>query len=985
MHSTEFVVAIPDRRNSESAVSRIANFTRKNRQLRSFSLRGAILGCAALVLPLCAAAQTAPDAIFGSDTITTYAGNGTPGYTGDGSKATVAEMNQPLGIAVYKGNLYIADRANGVIREVTSGGTISTVAGNYSIRNTQPYRGDGGPATSASLRDPSDVAFDSLGNMYIADYGDNVIRVVNATTSVISTYAGTGTAGYNGDGGTATLAALSGPYAIAVDGANNLYISDNGNNAIREVTSKTGIINTIAGTGVSGSAGDGGLAVNAELNGPQGLAFNTANKSLYFADNGNSKIRAINASGTISTFAGTGTAGNTSASGRAACTAGEATAANLSGVQDIVFDAWGNAYISNAFNFGAPYGFALVCKIDTTGTISVVAGTASDSYGGDGGPANNAAMNDPVFLAIDAASNNLYIDDYNNYRIRKVAYNTGPHPTTTAVVCQPNPQTQGNEATCTATVTPVVTGTEAPAGTVTFLIDGATTGTAESLNSSGDAVYATSSLALGTHTIEASYAGDTNTNYASSIGETTETISKPMPTTPIFTPAAGVYSPSVSVTISDTTSGATIYYTIDGTTPATSVTGSTMKYTAPILVNKTVTIEAIATASGDNPSAVGSATYTIASPTGPLQFVPVTPCRIVDTRNATGAFGGPELAANATRTFDVPQSSCNIPAEATAYSLNVTVVPTASLGYLTIWPAGVAQPTVSTLNSDGRVKANATITPAGTNGGVNVFASDATQFILDIDGYFIPQGISASGLQFFPLTPCRVADTRDATGTLGGPSLAAATVRAFPIQSSSCRVPSTAKAYSLNVTAVPHESLGFLTAWPTGENQPVVSTLNATTGAVTANAAIVPAGTSGDVSIYVSDASDVILDINGYFAPPATGGLSLYSVTPCRVLDTRNSSAVDGTLAVAVHGSACAPSATAQAYVLNATVVPTASLSFLSLWAAGEAQPVVSTLNANDGAVTSNMAIVPTTNGIINAFASDSTNLILDISSYFAP
>src|ERR1700733_14484424 len=112
MHSTEFVVAIPDRRDSEYDVSRIANFTRKNRQLRSFSLRGAILGCAALVLSLGATAQNKPDAIFGSDTITTYAGNGTPGYTGDGSKATVAEMNQPSGIAVYKGNLYIADRLN---------------------------------------------------------------------------------------------------------------------------------------------------------------------------------------------------------------------------------------------------------------------------------------------------------------------------------------------------------------------------------------------------------------------------------------------------------------------------------------------------------------------------------------------------------------------------------------------------------------------------------------------------------------------------------------------------------------------------------------------------------------------------------------------------------------------------------------------------------------------------------------------------------
>jgi hypothetical protein len=375
-----------------------------------------------------------------------------------------------------------------------------------------------------------------------------------------------------------------------------------------------------------------------------------------------------------------------------------------------------------------------------------------------------------------------------------------------------------------------------------------------------------------------------------------------------------------------------------------------------------------------------------ASTTSALQFIPITPCRIADTRKPTGAFGGPELAAAATRTFDVPQSDCGIPSAAAAYSLNVTVVPVQSLDYLTIWPAGEAQPTVSTLNSDGRVKANATITPAGTSGGVSVFTSDATQFILDIDGYFLPAGTSTAGLEFYPLPPCRTADTRNPDGALGGPAIAAGTARAFPVQSSDCGIPATAQAYSLNVTAVPHGSLGFLTVWPTGESQPEVSTLNSSTGAVTANAAIVPAGNGGDVSIFASDLADVILDVNGYFAPPATGGLSLYTVSPCRALDTRSGlGAFDGTLTVPIHGSTCAPPTTAKAYVLNATVVPSSSLSYLTLWAAGEAQPDVSTLNASDGAVTSNMAIVPTANGSVDAFSTNSTQLLLDLSSYFAP
>jgi hypothetical protein len=369
-----------------------------------------------------------------------------------------------------------------------------------------------------------------------------------------------------------------------------------------------------------------------------------------------------------------------------------------------------------------------------------------------------------------------------------------------------------------------------------------------------------------------------------------------------------------------------------------------------------------------------------------LQFVSVTPCRIADTRNPTGAFGGPELASGSTRTFYIPQSACNIPASAVAYSLNATVVPNGSLNYLTLWPAGQAQPYVSTLNSDGRVKANAAITPAGTNGGISVYVTNATQFILDIDGYFVREGTSDSGLDFFPLTPCRIADTRNPAGPLGGPSLAGGVGRTFPILSGSCNIPSTAQAYSLNITAVPRGSLNYLTTWPSGQTQPLVSTLNSSTGAVTANAAIVPAGPGGNISIFVSDSSDVILDVNGYFAPPASAGLSLYVVSPCRVLDTRSGTgAFNGTLAVQVEGSSCAPPAIAQAYVTNATVVPPGFLNYLTLWPGGGAQPYVSTLNSYDGAINSNMAIVPTTNGTIDAYSSNSTQLIIDLSAYFAP
>jgi len=376
-----------------------------------------------------------------------------------------------------------------------------------------------------------------------------------------------------------------------------------------------------------------------------------------------------------------------------------------------------------------------------------------------------------------------------------------------------------------------------------------------------------------------------------------------------------------------------------------------------------------------------------------LQFIPMTPCRVVDTRSAAGLLGSGSAAApvsgNTARSFSFPSSTvCNIPSTAAAYSLNVTVVPHAGLGYLTVWPTGVAQPVVSTLNSDGRVKANAAIVPAGTSGAISVYATDTTDLVLDINGYFV-SATSTSALAFYPLTPCRVADTRNATGSLGGPSLVGMQTRAFPIQSSGCGIPSTAQAYSLNFTAVPQDGLGYLSAWPTGQTWPGVSTLNVSpNNPVVANAAIVPAGTGGEINVLGSNNTDVVIDINGYFAPAgsAAGGQALFTVTPCRVLDTRSSSgSFNGALPVNVASSSCGIPSSAEAFVLNATVVPTGGLGYLTLWPENEAQPLVSTLNADDGVIASNMAIVPTTNGAIDAFSSNSTQLILDISGYFAP
>lgn len=413
-------------------------------------------------------------------------------------------------------------------------------------------------------------------------------------------------------------------------------------------------------------------------------------------------------------------------------------------------------------------------------------------------------------------------------------------------------------------------------------------------------------------------------------------------------------------------------------------------YPAGISMNST-TNTAYVTNSGDGTgSVIGAATT--------LQLVTMTPCRLVDTRPANG--GGGPIQGGSFQTFTLPQlaqtKGCGNLSSAASFSLNVTLIPAQGpVGYLTIWPASQIQPLVSTTNSDGRIKANAAIVSAGVNGGVSVYVTNTSNVVLDIDGYFAPA--SPSTLAFYPLPPCRVADTRNPPGDLGGPFLTGRVPRNFPVmEATSCNIPAGAQAYSLNFTAVPHGSLGYLTVWQTGQNRPLASTLNALTGAITANAAVIPAGTGGEISTYASNDTDLVIDINGYFAPtglngPGQIGLSLYPTVPCRVLDTRppnGNGPFSGTLnpPVDVLDSPCGVSTQAQGYAMNATVVPVGSLGYLTLWPDGLTRPVVSTLNALDGTTTSNMALVPAGNlGAVDAFASGTTNLILDISGFFAP
>jgi uncharacterized protein (TIGR03437 family) len=298
-----------------------------------------------------------------SGIITTVAGNGNAGFSGDGGPATMASLNIDIvgvGIAVDgSGNLYIADAFNNRIRKVSTDGIITTVAGNGFGASTGNggFSGDGGPATAAELYLPSGVAVDGSGNLFIADLGNIRIRKVSAS-GVISTFAGNGTTGFSGDGGLATSAALNLAQAVAVDGSGNLFIADSGNNRIRKV-SASGIITTVAGNGPSCSAssangcgsfsGDGGPATSAGLDGPAAVAVDGSG-DLFIVDSGNIRIREVSAGGVITTVAGDGEFLAFIFPGPVPGDGGPATSASLSGPAGVAVDGSGDLFIADSLN-----------------------------------------------------------------------------------------------------------------------------------------------------------------------------------------------------------------------------------------------------------------------------------------------------------------------------------------------------------------------------------------------------------------------------------------------------------------------------------------------------------------------------------------------------------------------------------------------------------------------------------------------------------
>ena len=340
-----------------------------------------------------------------SGLITTVAGNGINGYSGDNEAATNASLNWPSGVAVdASGNLFIADTSNNRIRKVDPNGFVTTVAGN----GTYGYAGDGGAATNASLDYPQGVAVDTSGDLFIADTDNHRIRKVDPN-GLITTVAGNGTYGNSGDGGAATDASLNFPSAVAVDNSGNLFIADTGNSVIRKVD-KNGIITTVAGNGRLAYSGDGGPATLASLYYPYGLTVDDSG-NLLIVDTGNNRIRKVDASGIITTVVGNGINGYSG-------DGGAATNASLDYPQGISVDAFGNLLVADTDNHR-------LREVNPNGTIQTVAGNGNPGYSGDGGAATNASLYYPQGVAVDTYGN-PFIVDRSNARIRKVLFSSDP-------------------------------------------------------------------------------------------------------------------------------------------------------------------------------------------------------------------------------------------------------------------------------------------------------------------------------------------------------------------------------------------------------------------------------------------------------------------------------------------------------------------------------------------------------------------------------
>jgi len=644
--------------------------------------------------------------------ITTVAGNGLAGFSGDGGPATSAQINRPAGVAVdSQGNLYIADNENYRVRKVDTAGTISTFAGT-GIRGTS---GDGGPATAALLADPRDIAFDEDGNVFLADTYGYRIRKVDAS-GTISTFAGKGQYGNGGDGGPATEAQML-AFDLAFDGAGNLYFADSWLDKVRRIDGQ-GVVTTVAGNGFTHFRGDGGPALDAQVHGIQRVAIDPVSGSLVFADSGSMRVRTIDAAGTVSTiyvgpgfdfwlFSGlaydpygnlyvgehgrirridrNGTVTVVAGTGESGFSGdgGLATNAKIKVASSLTFDRAGNLYFNDRDN-------GRIRKVSTLGIISTVAGSGVDGFSGDGGPAS-AAKIWPWYgadVAVDDGGN-LYLADSYNDRIRKV----DPSGTITSVgagqVKFPTGMTfDGAGNLFVASAADHKVGRMTPGGAWSTVAGNGSYGFGGEGGAATSAELALMGFGMG---------GDVTVDQNGTlfIGGW-QRIWK----------VDGVASP-VSLTEPPTSTSTTTTSTISTSTTTPTTTTTT---TAPTTTTST--------------------SVPVSSQSGKYHALP--PARILDTRDGAAVGAGGTITPTVTGLGGVPATGVS------AVVVNVTVTQPTSPGFLTVYPNGTARPTASNLNFvANQTVPNLVVAKVGADGKVAVFNfAGATHVVLDVVGWF---------------------------------------------------------------------------------------------------------------------------------------------------------------------------------------------------------------------------------------------------------
>ena len=802
-----------------------------------------------------------------------------------------------VGVAVdAAGYLYIA---GGLVIRKMGNGIIGTVAGN----GIPGYSGDGGLATSAEMF-PVSVAVDTAGNLYIGDDGPYTIYnpfprpwlVYNEVVRKVGL-----------DGAIATIARADHPIALAVDGAGNLYIANGdapyiltsnavqagiwrGSNVVTRVA-PDGTTTTVAGSGVAGYSGDGGPATSAQLNSPSGVAVDAAG-NVYIGDTDNNVIRLLVPAGKRALLSVTSTHSGDFAPGQA-------------GATFVVV-------VSNAAGAGPTSGAVTVKEVASLGlTVVSMSGpgwTCSNGTCTRSDVLNPGSSYPAITVTVSVAA------DAPSQVTGQVAVSgggsVGTSATDPAVVLAP-PQapvlvSPANEVT-DVLASPLLSW-GASFGTVSYDVYFGTSSSPPLVSNTAGTSFAPGALNPdATYYWQIVARNPSGSASSATWSFTTAAIAgmRFVAVTPcrvadtrgpggpfggpglgggrvrsFAVPQGGCGIPGTaraySLNVTVVPKGPLGYLTLWPAGQVQPLVSTLNSWSGQVVANAAI----VPAGSGGAVSVFAldptdvildiDGYFDTSSGANSFGYYTARPCRVADTRSPAGVLGGPSMSANQSRDFPIPSSFCGIPSGAGAYSLNVTAVPDPTvdyLGYLTAWPTGQAQPLVSTLNSwTGKVVANAAIVPSGTNGSVSVFVTNPTDVILDTNGYFAaPAG--AGALTFYPVTPCRVADTRGVRGPFGGPAMGTGETRSFTIPASACPIPATAAAYSLNVTVVPGGVLSYLSTWPAGSAQPLVSTLNSFDGSVVANAAIVPAGTGGAIDVFVTNPTDVILDINGYFAP----------------------------------------------------------------------------------------------------------------------